>query len=141
MYSGVISIFSERIQKGLPITIYGDGQQTRDFVNVADVVQANLLAMGVQNSDAISPHQPATSNHQLSSGNFVALNVATGKQTSLLQLLEGLEELAGNKVEYIFEETRAGDIEHSLANISKVRNFLAYDPKVSLKDGLLELTK
>ncbi len=148
MYSGVISIFSERIAKGLPITIYGDGQQTRDFVNVADVVRANRLAMqvdsqrsedGGQRADTISPHQPSTNNHQLTSGNFVALNVATGSQTSLLQLLGALGEICGTKPEVNFSAERPGDIEHSLADISKVRNFLGYDPKVSLKEGLEEL--
>jgi UDP-glucose 4-epimerase len=145
MYSGVISIFSERIKKGLPITIYGDGQQTRDFVNVADVVQANLLAMHVdcqksevkgQRSDHLNPHQLTTDNHQLISGNFVALNVATGKSTSLLSLLNGLETIVGKTVERKFMPVRDGDIQHSLADISKIRNVLGYTPAIELKDGL-----
>jgi len=142
MYSGVISIFSERIKKGLPITIYGDGQQTRDFVNVADVVQANLLAMQVgcqksevkgQRSDRCSmPHAPC-------SRNFVVLNVATGRQTALRELLDTLEAITGNKVPRSFAPSRPGDIQHSLADISKVRKSLGYEPGVGLKDGLKEL--
>jgi len=151
MYSGVISIFSERIKKGLPITIYGDGQQTRDFVNVADVVQANLLAMSVRISSdnpkpqtpkvqsLIPPHQLTTDNNQLSSGNFVALNVATGRQTSLLDLIAVLGELCSKRPEVRFAAARAGDIKHSLADISQILNFLGYTPGVGLKDGLNRL--
>jgi UDP-glucose 4-epimerase len=145
MYSGVISVFSERIKNGLPITIYGDGQQTRDFVNVADVVQANLLAMQVdcqksavkgQRSDHSNPHQLTTDNHQPGSRNFVVLNVATGQQTSLLELLDTLEAITGNKVPRSFAPTREGDIRHSAADISKIRKALGYAPVVELKEGL-----
>ncbi len=141
MYSGVISIFSERIAKGLPIAIYGDGQQTRDFVNVADIVQANLLAMTTSSlrSNQESPHQPPTSNDQQIGGNFVALNVATGTSTSLLSLLESLEVLVGQTAERKFLPVRDGDIQHSLADISKVRNGLGYTPGVELKEGLGQL--
>ncbi len=130
MYSGVISIFSERIAKGLPISIYGDGEQTRDFVNVADVVQANLLVM--------TTAFPA-SNLRLQTSNNSVFNVATGNQTSLLQLLDALGEIYEIKPEVIFFLSRDGDIRHSLADISKVRNILGYAPNVSVKDGLLEL--
>ena len=146
MYSGVISIFSERIKKGLPVTIYGDGRQTRDFVNAADVVQANLLAMGVQKSavkgqksDQPNPYQPTTDSHQPVSRNFVVLNVATGKQTSLLQLLSALEELMGSKVERNFAAARPGDIQHSLADISKARKVLGFKPQITLEKGLLQI--
>ncbi len=132
MYSGVISIFSERIKKGLPITVYGDGEQARDFVNVADVVQANLLAMGSQ-SLKTSNLKPQTG------GGFAIFNVATARQTSLLQLLSTLEELTGNRVERNFAAARPGDIQHSLADISKVRKFFKYAPNVCLKDGLSQL--
>jgi UDP-glucose 4-epimerase len=148
MYSGVISIFAERIKKGSPITLYGDGQQTRDFVNVADVVQANLLAMGAdlkskvesqkshvggqRSAQCSMPHAPCAHN-------FVVLNVATGKATSLLDLLDTLESITGNKVPRSFAPARDGDIRHSLADISKVRNVLGYESKVDLKDGLKRL--
>jgi len=144
MYSGVISIFSERIKKGLPITIYGDGEQTRDFVNVADVVQANLLAM---TTDFL-----ATKSHENSQksglnvfdearGRFNVFNVAAGCLTSLLELLNTLETLTGNKVTLNFSAARPGDIQHSLADISRIREMWGYNPTVTLKDGLGQLIK
>ncbi len=156
MYSGVISIFSERIQKGLPITIYGDGQQTRDFISVADVVQANLLAMNVQSAQDVEVVKPegdiptSTSNEGSARFNersvsasgpaaFNVFNVATGQQSSLLGLISALGKVCGVEPCVTFAGARPGDIQHSLADISKVRNFLGYDPKVSLKEGLEEL--
>jgi UDP-glucose 4-epimerase len=145
MYSGVISIFSERIKKGLPITIYGDGQQTRDFVNVADVVQANLLAMGIQKSEIRgqgsekSDLTPCSKPHALRSPNFVALNVATARKTSLLDLIAVLGTIYGKDPEVRFAPARPGDIQHSLADISKIRKALGYTPAVDLKEGLMQL--
>jgi len=145
MYSGVISIFSERIKKGLPVTVYGDGEQTRDFVNVADVVQANLLAMGIQKSvvkgqgSGKADSTPCPQPHAPRSHNFVALNVATGKQTSLLSLLADLEQLFNVTVERKFAPARAGDIKHSGADISKVRKTLGYKSQTVLKEGLTQL--
>jgi UDP-glucose 4-epimerase len=148
MYSGVISIFSERIKKGLPITIYGDGGQTRDFVNVADVVQANLLAMQVdcrksavkgQKSDQPNPCQPTTDNQQPVSRNFVVLNVATGHQTSLLELLDTLEAITGNQSLRSFAPEREGDIRHSAADISNASKIIGFKPQIRLKEGLVAL--
>ncbi len=160
MYSGVISIFSERIKKGLPITIYGDGQQTRDFVNVADVVSANLLAMGVsasggsaagrQNVEGVKRNPDfnesrndasTTSTFNEAKGRFNVFNVATGKSTSLLSLLGGLEAIVGKTVGRSFLPVRDGDIQHSLADISKIQEVSGYTPEVSLKDGLGQLIK
>jgi UDP-glucose 4-epimerase len=148
MYSGVISIFSERIAKKLPITIYGDGQQTRDFVNVRDVVQANLLAMHVEivqdvevvklESD-LNESCNGVSTFNEGSARFNVFNVAAGCQTSLLELLNTLETLTGNKVTLNFSAARPGDIRHSLADISKIRNFSGYEPKIELKEGLRPL--
>jgi len=141
MYSGVISIFSERIKKGLPITIYGDGQQTRDFVNVADVVQANLLAMNVQSVQDVEgvKRNPDLNDLDEGSARFNVFNVATGLQTSLLDLISALGELCGAEPELNFSPSRDGDIQHSLADISKARNFLGYTPAVNLKEGLMQL--
>jgi UDP-glucose 4-epimerase len=129
-YSGVISIFATRVGQGLPITIYGDGEQTRDFVNVKDVVSANLLAM---QSDFSMP-----SNCQPSTSHFLAFNVATGEANSLLQLLTILEEITGNRVERKFEAARAGDIRHSLASSEKLQAF-GWLPGIHFKTGLAEL--
>jgi len=142
MYSGVISIFSERISKGLPIAIYGDGEQTRDFVNVADVVQANVLAMNAQrvkrnlDLNVITPPTAGSG-----SARFNVFNVATGRQTSLLDLVSVLGEIFGTAPDVSFSPSRSGDIQHSLAEISKVRNILGYEPSVDLKEGLLGLIK
>ena len=125
MYSGVISIFSERIKKELPITIHGDGQQTRDFVNVKDVVQANLLAMSV------GPRF----------GGFVALNVATGCQISLLDLVDTLGSLCECAPDVSLGSSRSGDIRHSLADISKIQAELGYSPMVDLRTGLADLIR
>jgi UDP-glucose 4-epimerase len=163
MYSGVISIFSERIQKGLPITIYGDGQQTRDFVNVKDVVQANLLAMTADfiatkehekarksglsavalakaegQKSALKPNAQSLT-PGASAERFAAFNVATGQQCSLLKLLNALGEICETKPEVRFEAARAGDIQHSLADISKGRKILGYEPQVGLENGLKRL--
>jgi UDP-glucose 4-epimerase len=169
MYSGVISIFAERIAKGLPITIYGDGQQTRDFVNVRDVVQANLLAMNVkivqdveivkrkselnelcngvstastfnEGSARFNEPQSGVSTFNEGSARFNAFNVATGKQISLLQLLDTLESITGNKVPRSFAPARPGDIRHSVASSGKLQA-CGWKPEVGLKDGLQELCK
>ncbi|MCC7299626.1 MAG: SDR family oxidoreductase [Verrucomicrobia bacterium] len=157
MYSGVISIFSERIKNGLPITLYGDGQQTRDFVNVEDVVQANLLAMttnllatkshekpqemnhvtgGAKGVGAAFPHQLSTDNQHPFPHNFVVLNVATGTQTSLLDLIAVLGELCGKTPEIRFALSREGDIQHSLADISVAKITMNYEAEICLEQGL-----
>lgn len=130
MYSGVISIFSERIKKGLPITIYGDGQQTRDFVNVADVVQANVLAMTTRNL------KPEAQGLRPFSEVF---NVATARQTSLLDLIAVLGKICGKDPEVRFAAARPGDIQHSLADVSKGGGMLGYQAKVGLSEGLSQL--
>ncbi len=157
MYSGVISIFSERIAKGLPITIYGDGQQTRDFVNVKDVVAANLLAMTtvkiVQDVEVvkIEGNVPSLTFNEGSarfnersvstsgSAAFNVFNVATGRQCSLLDLISALGKVCGAEPCVTFAAARPGDIEHSLADISKVRKVLNYAPAVELKEGLSQI--
>ncbi|MCK5833949.1 NAD-dependent epimerase/dehydratase family protein [bacterium] len=126
-YSGVISIFSQRVGRGLPITIYGDGEQTRDFVNIADVVSANLLAMGVGVFEAGG--FPSA---------FSVFNVATGKQHSLLDLLDTLEEISIQKVSRTFAKARAGDIRHSFASNETLKN-VGWIPSINFKAGLAEL--
>lgn len=147
MYSGVISIFAERIKKELPITIYGDGEQTRDFVNVEDVASANLLAMNVHRGEdclsggrAVNRKSDQTrSTCHLPPATFSVFNVATGRQTSLLQLLDTLEELSRQTTQRCFSPSRPGDIQHSLADVSKVRKRLGYESRVGLKEGLFKL--
>ncbi len=129
-YSGVISIFVDRVLNQAPVTIFGDGEQSRDFVNVADVVQANLLAMGVHPER--TPIMPRP---------FNVFNVATNKRTNLLELLDTLEKICGTQVDRSFKEERNGDIKHSLADIANTCQSLEYKPSVTLEDGLAELVE
>lgn len=122
MYSGVISKFAADLAAGRAPTIFGDGLQTRDFVFVKDVVQANLLAM---RSEKV--------------GRGEAFNVATNTQVTLLDLLATLQQITGRKLSPQFREARAGDIRHSFADISKARSVLGYQPRHSLSDGLRAL--
>ncbi|HEX3594509.1 MAG TPA: NAD-dependent epimerase/dehydratase family protein, partial [Polyangiaceae bacterium] len=120
-YSGVISIFVDRILGGLPVTFFGDGSQCRDFVYVDNVVDANILA--------------ATREHV--SGR--AYNVACGKRTTLLELASLIERAAGRSVERRFAEPRAGDIKESVADIARARTELGFAPVVAVEEGLKRL--
>jgi len=120
-YSGVISIFADRALSGREVTIYGDGLQTRDFVFVDDVVQANVLAATVP----------------LASGR--AYNVARGERTTLLDLLGTIARIAGCEVEPIHAPPRSGDIRHSFADVSRARRELGYEPAVTVEEGLRQL--
>jgi UDP-N-acetylglucosamine/UDP-N-acetyl-alpha-D-glucosaminouronate 4-epimerase len=117
-YSGVISIFVDLLRAHRTPTIFGDGDQTRDFVYVGDVVEANLRAM-------LADYR-----------GFRVFNVATGRQTSLNQLLSQLQQLTGTSVVSRFAEARKGDIRHSLADISLIARELGYVPSRSLSQGL-----
>ncbi len=121
MYSGVISRFADFIRSGKTPVVFGDGHQTRDFVFVKDVAQANLLAM--QNQQA--------------SGNVY--NVGAGKEISLLQLLDSFRELLGVEFKTRFEDCRAGDIRRSVSDISRISSQLGYRPRFSLAEGLARL--
>jgi UDP-glucose 4-epimerase len=117
-YSGVISVFVDRILGGRPITFFGDGSQCRDFVYVANVVDANLLAAT----------RPGVSGR--------AYNVACGKRTTLVELASLVERAAGRTVERVFAEPRAGDIRESVADIARARAELGYSPAITVEAGL-----
>jgi nucleoside-diphosphate-sugar epimerase len=121
-YSGVISRFMDAMARGQSPTVFGDGLQTRDFVFVKDVVQANLLAM----------RTPGL-------GKGEVFNVGTGRQTSLQDLLGVLNELNGRQFAAEFREARAGDIRSSVADITQARQRLAYSPNYDIRQGLREL--
>jgi UDP-glucose 4-epimerase len=114
-YSGVISRFISAVLKGEQPVVYGDGEQTRDFVFVQDVVRACILA-----------------SKSRATGVF---NVARGESTSLNQLLKALSRITGREVSPRYAKARAGDIRHSLADISRVRE-IGYSPEVSVEEGL-----
>ncbi len=121
-YTGVVAIFSSRLLNRKPPLVYEDGRQTRDFVHVSDIVQANLLALS---KDA---------------ANGRVYNVGTGRATSVLQVAETLAELLdyGDPPE-VLGKYRAGDIRHCVADISRISRELGYRPKVAFADGLREL--
>ncbi len=116
-YAGVISIFINRALAGEPLVIFGDGKQTRDFIYVKDVVKANIL----------------TAESRKANGRV--FNVATGKQTSILELATKIIEITGANTSIIFDKPRPGDIRHSLADISEIKK-LGFEPEWSLEEGL-----
>jgi UDP-glucose 4-epimerase len=116
-YAGVITAFSEQARGGGPLTVHGDGKQTRDFVNVADVVSANLLAAGTE----------ATGE---------AFNIGTGTQTTIQTVAETIRDHVAPAVEVTHVDPRAGDIRESVADVEKARTKLGYEPTVGLTDGL-----
>jgi UDP-glucose 4-epimerase len=117
-YSAVIPIFVSRILNNQSPIIYGDGQQSRDFCYVKNVVHANLLAAQATNAGG------------------KVINVADGRQTTLLQLLLMLADFFGEKVDPKFEPARSGDVRESLADITLARKLLGYEPKFTLEEGL-----
>ncbi|MCA9191703.1 MAG: SDR family oxidoreductase [Planctomycetales bacterium] len=117
-YSAVIPLFVTAILSGTPPTIYGDGHQSRDFIFVGNVVQANLLA-----SEA-----PQAAGQ--------VMNMAEGRQTSLLKLLEILAKLLGQSIQPTFAPARAGDVRESMADITMARQILGFEPQIGLEEGL-----
>ncbi|HEV2706552.1 MAG TPA: SDR family oxidoreductase [Pyrinomonadaceae bacterium] len=118
-YSGVISRFIAALSDGERPIIYGDGGQSRDFTYVANAVDANLRAA------------------ETTSGVGQVINVANGERTTLNELLATLKWITGKAdVEAEYRETRVGDVRHSLADITRARELLGYEPQVSLEEGL-----
>ena len=117
-YSGVISVFATALLEKRPPTIYGDGEQTRDFTYVANVVDGVLRACEAPGA----------------SGEII--NVATGGRISLNQLFEEMRKLVGADVEPVYAESRRGDVRDSQADITKARELLGYEPIVAFEDGL-----
>jgi UDP-glucose 4-epimerase len=117
-YSAVIPLFVSRILSGQSPSIYGDGLQSRDFTYVANVVRGNLLAS------------------QASNVGGRVFNVADGRQTTLLQLLELLAKLLGKEISPTFLPPRLGDVRESLADVTQARKCLGYEPAVGLEEGI-----
>jgi UDP-glucose 4-epimerase len=116
-YAAVIPKFIDRLLSGQPPLVFGDGEQTRDFVFVSDVVKANLLAAD-------------------SAASGVSLNIAAGERYSLNSLVFVLNELLGGGIEPVHAPARLGEVRHSQADISSARVTLGYYPEVSLPEGL-----
>ena len=121
-YSGVISIFCEQMRQGIAPVIYGDGLQSRDFVHVSDVIRANLLAM---------EHPKAAAR---------TFNVGRGVATTLLDIVNEINYLTGQDLQPIHQEARPGDIRHSLADNTALKE-LGWSPSTSIRQGLAELLK
>jgi len=122
-YSGVISIFFNRIGQGQGITVFGDGGQTRDFIYVADVVQALLSAMGQESAGQ-------------ETGAASVFNVCTGKTTSLLELAAAIGLVFGQTPAITFGPARAGDIRESLGDPGMTREVLGFSANLSIEQGL-----
>jgi UDP-glucose 4-epimerase len=119
-YSAVIPLFVTRLLGGQRPIVYGDGGQSRDFTFVGNVVQGNLLA---GEADGVAGK---------------VMNLADGRRTTLLQLLELLAKLLGVPVDPDFQPPRVGDVRESLADISLARQLLGYEPETSLEDGVAQ---
>jgi UDP-glucose 4-epimerase len=119
-YSGVLAIFCRKMLAGEQVTVYGDGEQSRDFTYVDNVVHANLLA--------------ASAPAELVAGKM--MNLATGVRITLNETFNVLCELTGYQGKPIYAEERAGDIRDSLADIALAGELLGYRPKVDFREGL-----
>ncbi len=117
-YSGVISIFARALLENTPPTIHGDGEQTRDFTYVANVVDGVLRAAKAPGA----------------SGQVV--NVATGSSISLNRLFASMRDILGSRLEVAYGPVRSGDVKDSLADITRARTLLGYEPLVSFEEGL-----
>jgi len=120
-YSGVISTFVEQARAGEPITVNGDGEQTRDFVHVNDIVRANLRA-------ATTPHV----------GN--AFNVGTGDVVTIAELAESIKRVTDSNASISHVDPRPGDIQHSRADTTAAREKLGFEASVSLQEGLATIS-
>jgi nucleoside-diphosphate-sugar epimerase len=119
-YSGVLAVFCSKMLAGEQPTIYGDGEQSRDFSYIDNVVSANLLA-------ASAPAESVSGK---------VINIATGERFTLNQTFKFLQEIAGYQYEPAYREPRQGDIRDSQADISLARELLGYEPMVDFREGL-----
>ena len=116
-YSGVISIFARRLRRGRPLTIFGDGSQTRDFMFVGDAVDGTIAALEKTIRSRV-------------------FNIASGKETRILELAKTMQQIAGSPQGVGFNPPRRGDISRSVADITRAQTELGFTPRTSLSDGL-----
>lgn len=124
-YTGVAAIFCSRVLNGQPPIIFEDGEQSRDFVHVSDVVQANLLALATDRAD------------------YQALNVGTGRPTTVRQVADAILGALGarNLAPTVLGKFREGDIRHCYADITLARTLLGYEPQVAFAEGMRQLVE
>jgi len=122
-YTGVAAIFSARVLNGQPPVVFEDGKQSRDFVHVSDVVQANLLALETDRAD------------------YQAVNVGTGRPATVRQVADAILEAldARDLAPTVLGKFREGDIRHCYADITLARSLLGYEPRVVFADGMRKL--
>lgn len=118
-YSGVLSIFADRLIQDRPVTIFGDGHQTRDFVFVEDVARANLAALTADR------------------GFGDAFNVGTGRATTVLAAFGAIARSLGVEARPTFGPVRSGDIRHSVADVRQIRQTLGWHSEVPFAEGLV----
>ena len=120
-YSNVISKFLDRISRGLPLIIYGDGYQTRDFIHVSDV--ADMIITVLECGEAVGE----------------IFNCGTGREVSINELAEIMISISGRDIEVIHSDSRPGDVRRSCADTRRAEKILGFKPKISLEEGLEEL--
>ncbi|OQX51789.1 MAG: LPS biosynthesis protein WbpP [Candidatus Cloacimonas sp. 4484_209] len=118
-YSGVIAKFITAFLNNKPLTVFGDGEQSRDFTYVDDVVEANILAANADISGEV-------------------VNISFGKRATINNLIEYLKEMFQTNIKLKYTEPRAGDVKHSLADISKAKELLGYNSTIDFQSGLLK---
>ncbi|MBT4511380.1 MAG: NAD-dependent epimerase/dehydratase family protein [Chloroflexi bacterium] len=119
--TSVIAKFIELARKEIPFTIYGDGNQTRDFIHVDDICHAIYLSLTNQTSHG------------------EVFQIARGKETTINELVEILNKIAGKNIRTIHEPERKGEIRRNYSDIGKAREVLGFEPQVELKEGLMQL--
>lgn len=121
-YSGVIAVFARKLLAGESPVIFGDGLQSRDFTYVANAVLANLLAASADRAFTGEP-----------------INIGAGEKTDLVHLARSVAESCGvPQLKPVFQAARAGDVKHSLADLTRARDLLGYQPIIALSDGLAQ---
>jgi UDP-glucose 4-epimerase len=121
-YGGAITIFLNRILRDLPPVIYGDGEQTRDFVSVYDIVEANMLALNSK------------------TGVGQAFNIGSGGRVTVNQVAQAIKQSLGKTyLENVYQPARVGEVKHGYADITKAQTFLGFAPKYNFDDGIAKL--
>ncbi len=117
-FANVRAVFFNQIRQQQPLTIYGDGKQTRDFVYVGDIVRANILAAA----------QPAAVGE--------VCNIGTGRETNVNQMASIIDRISGKKNPVVYADARAGEVRQSRANIEKAKRVLGYSQETYLEEGV-----
>jgi UDP-glucose 4-epimerase len=123
-YAGVVARFATRVAAGLPVAIFGDGEQTRDFIHVSDAVRALVAAL-----DAVEP---------LGGG---VVNIGTGRATSVRGLADAVGAVAGRSVTVEFREARVGEVRHSVAATGRAARMLGFRAETALEAGLATMMR